>query len=171
MKLIIIIFISLTLFGSTLQPVNYVDIKKFSGLWYEIARTYNSFEKDCVASTVEYNLTENQTYDVKNRCFKFTIGGERILYSGTAKAQENKNMSKIDMTYFWIFTQEYQVIYLEEDYSTAIVTDSELDKLWIMHRKPFLHQKKIDNLVSFLANYMDTQRLIFTPQDKQGRYK
>ncbi len=37
-------------------------------------------------------------------------------------------MSQIDMTYFWIFTKQYRIIYLEKDYTSAIMVDSEMKK-------------------------------------------
>ena len=105
-------------------PVKYVDPKNFSGLWYEIARTYNSFEKDCVAATVEYRLVEPLKYEVSNRCFKNEIGGELIVYNGVAKPVNGNTMSQIEKTYYWIFSKDYRIIYLD-DYRTAVMVDEE----------------------------------------------
>jgi apolipoprotein D and lipocalin family protein len=153
------------------NPVDYVSPEKFSGLWYEIARTYNSFEKDCVAATVEYVLTEDMNFEIKNRCFDTVIGGDLIEYNGTAKPLNQNTMAQIQMTYFWIFTKNYRVVYLNEDYSSAVVVDKNMNNVWILNRTPFMEKKKLDYLVSFLSKYMDTKRLIYTPQDSQGRYK
>lgn len=155
----------------TPNPVDYVSAKKFSGLWYEIARTYNSFEKDCVAATVEYILKEDMNYEIKNRCFDTVIGGDLIEYNGTAKPLNQNTMAQIQMTYFWIFTKNYRVVYLNKNYSSAIVVDNNMNNVWILNRTPFMKEKKLEELVSFLSKYMDTKRLIFTPQDTQGRYK
>ena len=66
----LIIFFLSPIFANT--PV---DIKKFSGLWYEIARIENSFQTSCVASSVEYKLQSDNTYDVYNRCFENELDG------------------------------------------------------------------------------------------------
>lgn len=63
-----------SLFSAQLEVVPYVSVQKFSGLWYEIARTYNSYQDKCVASSVEYVLDENNEYEVHNRCFDTVIG-------------------------------------------------------------------------------------------------
>lgn len=147
-----------------------VDPKNFGGLWYEIARTYNSFEEGCVAATVEYKLVEPFKYKVKNRCFKEKIDGELITYNGTAKSIDGKTMSEIQKTYFWIFSKDYRVIYLD-DYKTAVMVDEDMENIWIMNREPFLESKKLDSIVSMLSAYMDTSKLIYTPQDKNGKYK
>ena len=172
MRYFIIILFSTFLFSNTPPtPVPHVDIKKFSGLWYEIARTYNKYEKDCVAATVEYDLQEDNTYKIYNRCFKNEIGGDLIEYKGTAEPTSGNSMSKIDMTYFYFFTSEYRVIHLENDYSAAVVADKDMKQVWIMSRDPKLSKRKFDKILAKLEKNMDLKRLIYTPQDEKGRYK
>jgi len=172
MKYLNLIFLLiLTLHANTLQPVSYVSPSKFSGLWYEIARTYNSFQERCVASSVEYKLVEPLEYKVFNRCFDTVIGGELIEYTGSAEPKEGKSMSSIDMTYFWIFTKNYNVYYIEDDYSYAVVADENFEQVWIMSRKPTMPKNKLESIEEFLSKTMDTKRLIYTPQDKRGRYQ
>lgn len=169
MKRLFLFFLPFILFAN--EPLSYVDAKRFSGLWYEIARTYNSYQERCVASTVEYTLIEPLEYRVNNRCFDTVIGGDLIEYEGTAKPTEGESMSRIDMTYFWIFTKEYRVLHIEEDYSSAIVADEEMDQVWIMNRKPQMEQERLQSLLSRLKPLMDLSRLIYTPQDEKGRYQ
>jgi len=171
MKQWLFILFSTLLFANTPLPVPYVDVKGFSGLWYEVARTSNSYQKNCVASSVEYELQKDSTYKVFNRCFEKVIGGDLIEYKGTAEPVNGNSMSKIDMTYFYIFTREYRVIHLEKDYSAAVVSDEEMDQVWVMSRKPKLPKRTLKKILAKLEKNMDVKRLIFTPQDKKGRYK
>lgn len=163
-------FLQTDLYAKTPHAVQYVDAKNFSGLWYEIARTYNRFEKDCVAASIEYKLIEPLKYEVTNRCFEKEIGAKLIVYNGIAESTNNNSMSELEKTYFWVFSQEYMIMYLD-DYNTAVMCDVEMEHVWIMHRKPFLQKQKLQAIISILNNYMDTKRLIYTPQDKNGRYK
>lgn len=125
------LFLTLLLITSVnaqnLKPVAFISASKFSGLWYEIARTYNSYQDKCVASTVEYRLVEPLQYKVFNHCFDTVIGGDLIEFSGTAEPSQGESMSSIDMTYFWIFTKNYNVYYLQDDYSYAVVADKSFE--------------------------------------------
>ena len=169
------IFILLTSFlvsSTTPSPVPHVNINQFSGLWYEIARTYNHYERNCVAATVEYKLQKDNSYKVHNRCFEHVIGGDLIEFKGKAKpVNDNNSMSQMYMTYYYIFTQEYKVIYLESDYSAAVVADEEMDKVWVMSREPKISDKKLQTILAKLEKSMDLERLIYTPQDEKGRYR
>ena len=172
MRYYIFILLSTLVFSNTPPtPVSYVDINKFNGLWYELARTYNDYEKNCVAATVEYDLQEDNTYKIYNRCFEHVVGGDLIEYKGTAKPTTGNSMSKIDMTYYFFFTSRYRVIHLEKDYSAAVVADEDMKQVWIMSRKPSLSKSKFDKILTKLEKNMDLKRLIYTPQDEKGRYK
>lgn len=150
------------------KPVDYLDAKSFSGLWYEIARTENSFQRNCELATVQYNLKKDLHYEVINRCVDKKSEKKIIEYNGTAKASNGNIMSQIDMTYFWIFTKQYRIIYLTKDYTSAIMVDNDMEYVWIINRKPNIEKKTLDNMVSFLSDYMDTDKLIYTPEDLKG---
>ncbi len=167
----VLLLFSTFLFSNAPLPVPHVDIKKFSGLWYEVARTYNDYEKNCVAATVEYALQEDNTYKIYNRCFEHVIGGDLIEYKGTAEPTDGHSMSKIDMTYYYFFTTEYRVIHLEHDYSAVVLADKDMEQVWVMSRKPKLPERKLNLILAKLERNMDLKRLIFTPQDEKGRYK
>lgn len=169
--LFLLITLSMTVLAQAPKPVDFVDPQKFSGLWYEIARTYNSHQEDCVASSVEYILNEDNNYQVFNRCFEKEIGGDLVEYKGTAEPTEGSSMSRIDLTYYWVFTREFRIIYLSPDYQTAIMSDDEMDKVWIMHRQPRLATQKLKKVLAMLEQTLDLKRLIYTPQDSKGRYK
>ncbi len=170
-NLILLFLLIVNVKAYALEPVSYVSPKKFSGLWYEIARTYNAYQKKCVASSVEYVLEDENEYKVYNRCFDTVIGGDLIEYKGSAEPAQGQNMSKIDMTYFWIFTKEYGVYYIDDEYRSALVADKDFEQVWIMSRTPMMKKERLQKIENLLAEKIDLKKLIYTPQDKQGRYK
>lgn len=169
--LILTLLITTTIYANALTPVNEVNDQKFSGLWYEIARTYNNYQEKCVASSVEYLLVEPLKYKVFNRCFETKIGSKLIEYEGTATSVDGKSMSSIDMTYFWIFTENYQVYYLDDGYNYAVVANNTFEQVWIMSRKPTMPQNILDDIKEKLSTVMKLKDLIYTLQDEKGRYQ
>lgn len=155
------IFFSSSIFANTS-----IDIKKFSGLWYEVARIENSFQTSCVASSVEYKLQENNTYDVYNRCFENELNGKLIEYNGFAKLENNQ----LFMTYFFVFRTSYKIEYLN-DYKTAVVSNDDYSNLWIMSRTPNIDKNELEKILNDLKNKMDISKLVFTKLDPKGRYK
>tara|TARA_B110000046_G_C12951723_1_gene380467 strand:- start:261 stop:779 length:519 start_codon:yes stop_codon:yes gene_type:complete len=169
--LMLLLLILFNAYASSLKTVNYVSPQKFSELWYEIARTYNFMQYKCVASSVEYILTPKNEYKVYNRCFDTTIGAKLIEFSGTAEPLNEDNMSKINMTYFLFFSKEYGIYYLDDDYTSALVANEDFENVWIISRKPFMQKTTLEKIEQLLETQIDLESLIYTPQDKEGRYK
>ncbi|MEY3090195.1 MAG: hypothetical protein RL113_511 [Pseudomonadota bacterium] len=151
-----------------IESVTSIDIQKFSGLWYEVARTYNKFEKNCVAPTVEYVLKDNNKYRVHNRCFDKVMDGEMIEYHGTATPTNEGSTFTMDITYYFIFTKEYRLLHLEEDYSAAVMADQNLEHLWIMSREPTMKKNILDKILAKLDLQIDLKRLIYSSENKKG---
>lgn len=143
--------------------------KEFSGLWYEIARTPNEYEKNCVAASVEYTLSAMDKYEVTNRCFDTKIGGDLIVYNGKGQTLKPGSASRLRLTYFWVFSREYHLYHYDNDY--AVMASNDFENVWIMSRSPQLSKEKLSVALRKLASAMDTKRLIYTPQDPKGRYK
>lgn len=164
MRNLFLLFIcSLSLHASAPTP------KEFSGLWYEIARTPNDYEKNCVAASVEYTLTSTDKYEVTNRCFDTKIGGDLIIYNGIGKTLLPGSAAKLRLTYFWVFSRDYHLYHYDNDY--AVMASDDFENVWIMSRTPHLSKEKLSVALKKLASAMDTKRLIYTPQDANGRYK
>ena len=166
MKILLFIF----LFISFSFSKDSIDKVKFSGLWYEIARVENKFQTSCVASSVEYVLEDDGTYNVFNRCFENNLDGKLIEYNGHAKKIEENNNSKLKMRYFYLFTKQYNIIYLN-DYKTAVVANDDYSNLWIMSRTPNIDKHELEKILKDLKNKMDISKLVFTKLDPKGRYK
>lgn len=69
---------------STPPTVPSVDLDRYAGLWYEIARYPNGFERNCTGVTAEYGLNSDGTVLVTNTCFKGSLDGEKTVAEGKA---------------------------------------------------------------------------------------
>jgi hypothetical protein len=85
-----------------LDVVGTVDLSRYAGRWYEIARLPNRFEKKCADSvTATYTLRSDGKVDVVNRCRK--ANGEYTTAKGKAKIVDKKTNAKLKVTFFWPF--------------------------------------------------------------------
>jgi apolipoprotein D and lipocalin family protein len=148
-----------------------VDQDRFKGLWYEIARTYNSFEKDCLNPKVEYTLVKENAYKVRNSCQNKNNIEDMIVFNGKAAISFDDNASTMDITYFWILTKKYLVINIDSEYKSAIIADETMKNVWIMNREPIMSQSKLKEKTDFLSMYMDSTKLIFSSHTKGSKNK
>src|SRR3954469_16364143 len=104
----------------TLTTVPSVDLQRYLGKWYEIARYPNRFERECVSDvSAMYLLREDGNIQVVNACRR---SDRKIKESrGYAKIVEGSNNAKLRVTFFWPFFGDYWIIDLDRDYQYAVV--------------------------------------------------
>ena len=150
------------------KPVEVVpslDLQRYAGRWFEIARYPNRFQKNCAGDTAaEYALRADGKISVKNTCRKSS--GEAIVANGTAKVADAKGpKSKLKVTFFWPFYGGYWVSGLDPDYRWAIVGDGNRDYLWILSRTPRLDEPTYARILEIIRRQgFDPGRLITTKQ-------
>ena len=108
-----------------------VDLVRYAGAWFEIARFDHWFERDLTAVTALYVLRPDGDIDVTNRgrIGSFT-GAEK---NATAKAWVVAP-GKLKVRFFWPFTGDYWIIGLDADYRWAVIGAPDRDYLWLLHR-------------------------------------
>lgn len=148
-----------------LPTVAQVDLERYLGRWYEVARYENSFETDCVGVTATYGRRPDGTISVTNRCLLKTLNGEESLAEGSARVVDTSTNAKLAVTFFWPFEGDYWVIGLADDYSWALVGEPSGRYLWILARTPQLSPELKTELVSKLdALGYNTKALHWTLQ-------
>lgn len=147
-----------------LEVASYVDINKYIGKWYEIARLPFFQQEGCSCTTAEYEIIDNSTIGVINKCFK---EGEFDSASGKAFVVDGSNNAKLKVQFFWPFKGDYWIIFLDEkNYNWAVVGTPSRKYLWILSRDKKMDKLVLDSLIEKikLAKF-DTSKLIFTNQD------
>lgn len=128
--------------AQTLQTVPSVDLKKYSGKWFEIASYPQRFQKGCHCTTAEYTLSEKGYVIVENRCNRDSVNGKQSYIKGKAFVEKNSGNAKLKVQFFWPFKAKYWIIDLADDYSFAVVSHPNKKYLWILSRTP-----KMDTIV------------------------
>lgn len=139
--------------GRAQEPstVAYVDLERYMGKWYEIARFEQSFQEGCVGVTAEYALKDNGKVSVKNTCFEETLDGEKSVAKGRAYVKDKKTNAKLRVTFFWPFYGNYWIFELASDYSYAVVGSPDRDSLWFLSRTPQISEELYQDLYARMA--------------------
>ena len=147
-----------------LATVPSVDLKRYVGSWYEIARYPNRFQKDCASDTTAvYTLRPDGTIQVVNSCRR--ADGSTNTARGKAKIVDRRSNARLKVTFFWPFYGNYWIIGLAQDYRYAIVGEPERKYLWILSRTPKLSdQDYAEALERIRSAGYDTNRLMRTAQ-------
>ena len=125
------------------QPAKIVDLERYLGKWYEIARYDNRFEKGCEAATAEYSKREDGLINVLNKCNKGSVNGPEDKAEGKAKIVEGSNGAKLKVSFFGPFyLGNYWVLDHAEDYSWSIVGEPSGKYLWILARSSEISAKE-----------------------------
>lgn len=138
------------------------DVSKYLGKWYEIARYNHIFEKNCQKVTAQYSLLENNKIQVINKCFK---NGEEKIATGKAHFVGDKNIAHLKVTFFWPFYGDYKVIYLDKNYSNAIIDGGSYDYFWILSREKKLTKHQLEKLILKAESFgYERKKMIFVEQ-------
>jgi apolipoprotein D and lipocalin family protein len=143
------------------EVVPWVDLARYSGVWYEIARFPNSFQKGCLDSKATYTLDENGKIDVLNECAREGKPGKA---KGKARVADKETNAKLEVSFFWPFYGDYWIIELAPDYSYAVVSEPRRRYLWLLAREKTMPDKLYGEILSNLEKRgFDISALIKNP--------
>lgn len=153
--------------GCGLNPpmtVPSVDLQRYAGLWYEIAKYPVFFEQGCFGVTAEYTIRDDGKVTVLNTCREGSLDGRVRTIEGYAVSTNPPENSRLNV-YFFGFPGPYWIIGLDDDYQWAVVSDPTRSTLWILSRTPQLSQETYDGILALIeAQGYDTGRLVPMPQ-------
>lgn len=146
-----------------LQTVKKVDVARYMGQWYEIARYDHSFEVGCRDVSAEYTLLEDGRIDVRNLCKRVDEGISEA--HGKAYAVDESN-ARLKVTFFWPFYGDYWILMLDDAYQYALVGAPSREYLWILSRTKRIDEKTKEEILLKLPGFgYGAERLIWTIQE------
>jgi apolipoprotein D and lipocalin family protein len=137
-----------------LEVVPSVDLNRYAGTWYEIARLPFRFQTQCVGDvTATYSLLEDGAIKVVNRCRK--QNGEMDEAVGRAKlASKDGPNTKLKVRFAPAFLSifpfvwgDYWIIDLAADYSFAVIGEPDRKYLWILSRTPSMDVSTLQGIL------------------------
>lgn len=140
--------------------VNSMEINRFLGHWYEIARYDHSFERGMEYTEAEYTLRDDGNINVVNTGIK---NNKRKTSNGRAKLTETPGLLRV--SFFRPFYSDYRVMMIDKDYQHALIGSGSDKYLWILSRKPQLTAETKSNILKEAKRRgYDTDRLIWVKQ-------
>lgn len=148
------------------QPSKKVDLQRYLGKWYELARYDNRFERGCEAVMAEYSLLPNGRIRVVNSCHVSSPTGRLRVSEGTAKIVRGSGNAKLKVSFFGPFyLGNYWVLDHADDYAWSVVGEPSGRYLWLLSRDPHPSEALRQSLVARAAALgYDTDRLRPTQQ-------
>lgn len=142
------------------STINSLNLERYLGEWYEIARFDHIFERGMTKTKAFYALREDGKIDVINSGMK---NGEEKISKGKAKTTEKPALLKV--SFFGPFYSDYRIMFLDEDYQYVLVGGSSEKYLWILARQPQLNQEvKVAILAEATNRGYDVSKLIWVEQ-------
>jgi apolipoprotein D and lipocalin family protein len=165
----ILLFLLSTCIGQTTMinktVVKELDIEKYLGKWYEIARFDHSFERGLIGVTASYSNGEDGKIKVVNRGYKKTLNGSKSEVIGKAKIPDPNIPSKLKVSFFWFFYADYFILELDKNYQWAVIGSSSDNYLWILSRTPQMDYKLYDEILNkLIIRGYDVKKLIKVEQ-------
>lgn len=152
--------------GPPVQVVPHVDISRYAGTWYEIAKYPNRFQKGCVATSATYTvLPGGRAVEVLNRCRSGSLDGPFRSIKGKARVVDEDTGARLKVTFFWPFSGDYWIIDLGSEYEYAVVATPDRKYLWILSRTPRMDEETYGRILEKVrAQHFDPSRLKRTLQ-------
>nr|WP_268801020.1 lipocalin family protein [Pseudomonas sp. BSw22131] len=162
--------------GDSMPPrtVDHVDLKRYQGTWYELARMPMFFQRNCAQSEAQYKLKDDGNIAVTNRCR--TIEGKWEEATGTASPQVPGKTDKLWVEFDNWFSRllpgvakgDYWVLYLGDGYKTALVGNPDRKYMWLLSRTAHVsEQTKNELLTKAQQQGYDTTKLIWRVDDSK----
>ncbi len=125
-----------------LPTVSKVNVNEYVGKWYAVTSFPQFFTRKCVAQTAEYGIIDSKTISVHNVCIK-KDGSTNDIRGKAVVANEQTNAELI-VTFDTFWTKlfrvkgDYNILKLDDSYSTVLIGSNDLKSLWIMSRTPYI---------------------------------
>ena len=149
--------------ATPMQPQANFAPERYLGRWYEIARYPVSFQEGCTATTADYGAIDASTVSVRNTCRQDSPNGPARSIDGTASIV-GPGQLKIRFSSVPFIAADYWVLWVDDNYETAVVGVPSGRAGWILARNPEIDPARRARAEEILlANGYDTSGLIEVP--------
>ena len=160
--------------SEALPPLNTIaalDVQRYMGTWYEVAKYPNKFQKKCLAETrADYSLQPEGTIKVTNRCKKADGGVDEAIGEARQIGMATSPKLQVRFAPVWLARiplvwGNYWVIDLDPGYQLVAVSEPKREFLWVLSRAPTVNPEAYNALLARLKTQgFELERLERTKQ-------
>jgi apolipoprotein D and lipocalin family protein len=164
------------LVAQPVHTVDAVDLDRYAGDWFEVARFPNRFQRQCASDVrASYARRPDGRIDVINSCR--ADDGSAVEAQGVARVADDRTFAKLKVRFapaalsFLPFVWgDYWILGLASDYAWATVGSPDRNYLWILARTPVLDAERFASaLAAARDNGFDVERLAMTTHTAHSR--
>jgi len=146
--------------------VSSVDLNRYKGIWYEIARLPNFFERKLKCTSATYTLRDDGRITVLNKGNYLTDPKKSTSSQGVAWIPDKNSPAKLKVQFFWPFSGDYWIMELDKEYRFVLVGDPAHKYLWILAREKKMDEKTYNMLLGkAVENGYNVESIIRVEQD------
>lgn len=156
---------------SPLKPVEHVELDRYLGVWYELARKPMYFQNKCDYDvTATYTLNENGHVQVVNRCVgklerKYESVGEAFVANPPLNSKLKVSFLPEAVRWIPVARGDYWILKLDEHYQTVLVGEPSRRYLWVLSRQPNPDQVVLQQYLDYAQSQgYDLSDIIYTQQ-------
>ena len=124
-------------FAGAPQPAKPVAPTLYAGRWYEIARTTNKMQADCLASTTDFSNYQAGRFSAVQTCHKGSPAGPKTTISVSGRVLPSSGNAKMQLGMLGgLISREYWILDHADDNGWLIMTTSDGRYVWLMSRQP-----------------------------------
>ena len=144
------------------STVSDVDLQRYMGRWYEIARFDHSFERNLSYCEAFYAMQDDGTISVINTGINTNNEHRKTSYG---KAKLGNRPGQLRVSFFWFFYSDYNILALSQEYEWALIGSKSEKYLWILSRTRHLDSNTKNNILAIARSRgYDTSKLIWVKQ-------
>ena len=164
MALAMLIF-ALTAYAESRKQLNTttvtnLDLQKFMGRWYEIARLDNRFERGMTDVVAEYTLLDDGTIRIVNSGMR-----DGKYHQTVGRGKLSSEVGRLRVSFFLFFYSDYNILEIAQDGQWVLVGGNSPKYLWILSREKQLPADVINHIIGLARGRgYDTNALIFSAE-------
>lgn len=145
-------------------PVPQLDLERYLGTWYEIARYDHPFERGMQQTKATYSLRSDGRIEVLNDGIR-----KGKFHEAKGKAKRTENPGVLRVSFFGPFYSDYRVLWIDATYSQALVGSGSDAFLWILSRSPYLEDSVKTTILSEAKRRgYDVSKLIYVNHESSA---